>query len=449
MTDYTNNFNLEKYQTGDAANLTDQYNVSMDIIDDNLYKINTNANTAGGKAAQALETAQNNNKNLTALGVTDTETATQLKNKIDTTATNLKTTTTTANNALNTANNALNTARTNETNITAINNNLDALHANNVSDATNLYNIIIKPRLTNPYNSKIVCIGDSYGQGYMSSNEATKNPYAIMGGLLNATIYNYSDGGSGFIAKGNNTNRTYNDQVNYAATQVPNTNDIDFIMITGGQNDASNVTSAVTSTLQNAHQKFPNAKIIVYPCQWTAYQIWESLLLRYAEICTGVTQSGCATFVEYGYELNLGEWQWIASDNKHPNDAGYEVMGAKFASVMQGGYGGNTKTLPPLSYGTNVTGSNKDIVTLDHGTLTVQMNLKIRAALNASSVIAWLPKFIIINDTTAMYKYCATNKGETPKIIGYNNPDKNTDGKIYTPYGTEALDMFVSFTQHV
>ena len=84
MTDYTTNFNLEKYQTGDAANLNDQYNASMDIIDDNLYKINTNANTAGGKATQALETAQNNNKNLTALGVTDTETATQLKNKIDT-----------------------------------------------------------------------------------------------------------------------------------------------------------------------------------------------------------------------------------------------------------------------------------------------------------------------------------------------------------------------------
>lgn len=62
MTDYTTNFNLEKYQTGDAANLTDQYNASMDIIDDNLYKINTNANTAGGKATQALETAQNNNK---------------------------------------------------------------------------------------------------------------------------------------------------------------------------------------------------------------------------------------------------------------------------------------------------------------------------------------------------------------------------------------------------
>jgi lysophospholipase L1-like esterase len=436
MTDYTTNFNLEKYQTGDAANLNDQYNASMDIIDTNLYKINTNANTAGGKAAQALETAQNNTKNLEALGVTDTATATQLKNTIETNKSDI----TDINNNLTGINN----------NLTGIHNNLTALHANNVTDANNLYNIITKQRLTNPYNSKIVCIGDSYGQGYMSSNEATKNPYAVMGRLLNATIYNYSDGGAGFIATSNNTQRTYNDQINYAATQVPNTNDIDFIMITGGQNDTTNVKSAVINTLQNAHQKFPNAKIIVYPCQWTAYQIWDTLLFRYAEICEGVTESGCATFVEYGYELNLGEWQWISSDNKHPNDTGYEVMGKKFASVMQGGYGGNTKSQRPLSYGANVTGSSRDIVTLDHGTLTVQMNLKIKTTLNASAPLALLPKFIVINDTTAMYKFCVSNKGEQPpKAIGYNNPDRNTDGKIYTPWGTEALDMFVSFTQHV
>ena len=124
MTDYTTNFNLEKYQTGDAANLTDQYNASMDIIDDNLYKINSNANTAGGKATQALETAQNNNKKLAALGITDTATATTLKNKIDDTNT--------------TADTALNLAQTNKTAVTAINANLTALHANSVSNATDL-----------------------------------------------------------------------------------------------------------------------------------------------------------------------------------------------------------------------------------------------------------------------------------------------------------------------
>ena len=83
MTDYTINFNLEKYQTGDAANLNDQYNASMDIIDGNLYKINTNANTAGAKATQALETAQNNTNALTALGAETTEKAKILKQIID------------------------------------------------------------------------------------------------------------------------------------------------------------------------------------------------------------------------------------------------------------------------------------------------------------------------------------------------------------------------------
>jgi hypothetical protein len=442
MTEYTTNFNLEKYQAGDAANLNDQYNASMDIIDDNLYKINTNANTAGGKATQALETAQNNTKNLTALGVTDTETATQLKNKIDTTTT--------------TANNALNMAQTNESNITdinnnitGINNNLTALHANNITDANNLYNIIIKPRLTNPYNSKIVCIGDSYGQGYMSTNEATKNPYAVMGKTLNATIYNYSDGGAGWIATGNNTHRNYNDQINYAAKQVPNTNDIDFIMITGGQNDTSDVTSAVINTLQNAHNLFHNAQIVVYPCQWTAYQVWNTLLQRYAEISNGVTKCGYARFAEYGYELNLGEWQNISSDDKHPNDTGYEVMGTKFASVLQGGYGGCTKTMKPLTYANNVTGTGRDLCTLDHGTITVQAHLTVTTTLSGGSNLFEVPKFITINDDSALYKYGGTNKNNGPTLTGYRNPTKTQNGIIYTPYGTIAQEIFVAFTQHV
>lgn len=428
MTTYTDNFNLEKYQNGDAANLNDQYNASMDIIDTNLYKINTNASTASNKATQALQTVQTTNNNLTALGVTDTNTATSAKTKWDNAATQ-------------TANN--------KNDITAINNNLNALHANSVADATALHNIIIKPRIANPYHSKIVCIGDSYGQGYKSTNESQNNPYAVMGRTLNATIYNYSDGGAGWIKKSNNQHTNYNDQINLASTSVNNTDEIDYIMITGGQNDTENVTSAVVTTLANAHTKFPNAQIVVYPCQWPAYQIWESLLKRYYEIQLGVTKSGYARFAEYGYELNLGEWQYISDDNIHPNDTGYTVMGTKFASVLQGGYGGNTKIIQPLSYGANVTGTPKDLAILDHGTLNVQMHLTIKTSLTASSTLATLPKFIVINDTTTMYKYCANNKNETPKLIGFRNPDRNNDGTIFTPYGVENLELFISFTQHV
>ena len=150
MTAYTNNFNLEKYTNGDAANLNDQYNTSLDIIDTNLYKINTNANTAINTAKQALTTAKTANDNLAALGVTDTVTATTLKNKIDTTASDLAVTNQKATTALNRFA-AINwdtdqKARdwtTNTTNdIAHVNQTLTALNASNPTDAKKLLHSI-------------------------------------------------------------------------------------------------------------------------------------------------------------------------------------------------------------------------------------------------------------------------------------------------------------------
>ena len=46
MTNYTTNFNLEKYQTGDAANLNDQYNASMDKIDEAIKSASDKADLA-------------------------------------------------------------------------------------------------------------------------------------------------------------------------------------------------------------------------------------------------------------------------------------------------------------------------------------------------------------------------------------------------------------------
>ena len=46
MTDYTTNCNLEKYQNGDAANLNDQYNASMDKIDNAIKSVSDKADLA-------------------------------------------------------------------------------------------------------------------------------------------------------------------------------------------------------------------------------------------------------------------------------------------------------------------------------------------------------------------------------------------------------------------
>lgn len=150
MASTTDNFNLDLYDTGDPAALTDQYNSAIRTIDTTLLTINDNTTAALNSANQALTTAKTANDNLAALGVTDTVTATALKNKINTTASDLADTTQKANTALNRFT-AINwdtdqKARdwtTNTTNdIAHVNQTLTALNASNPTDAKKLLNSI-------------------------------------------------------------------------------------------------------------------------------------------------------------------------------------------------------------------------------------------------------------------------------------------------------------------
>lgn len=146
MASTTDNFNLDLYDTGDPAALTDQYNSAIRTIDDTLLTINGNATTALNAAKQAIAETQTITSNLTALGVTDTNTASALKNKIDTTASDLAVTTEKANNALNRFNaigwdtdqKAQNWTNNVDNNINNTNQTLTALNASNPTDAKKL-----------------------------------------------------------------------------------------------------------------------------------------------------------------------------------------------------------------------------------------------------------------------------------------------------------------------
>ena len=337
MPDYTTNFNLEKYQTGDAANLNDQYNASMDIIDDNLYKINSNANTAGGKATQALETAQNNNKNLTALGVTDTATATALKNKIDNTNT--------------TANNALNLAQTNETavtainaDLTAINANLTALHANSVSDATDLYNTVQKIdgiysniELKRKTYTNIAIIGDSisYGTGASSLAMSWANQFKSYIGAN--TVQNMAQNNAGYVNE-----PTFLSQLQ----AVNNKTEITHIIIAGGANDklqtSSSITTAVKNTLQYALTNFPNAEIHVAPVVLGVngmFRYHANIPQTLNAIEEGIAQTPNIHEIQYAWEWLNGREDWASTssgsmDAIHPNDNGQKQLLRLFAESL-------------------------------------------------------------------------------------------------------------------
>lgn len=330
MADYTTNFNLEKYQTGDAANLNDQYNASMDIIDENLYKINSNANTAGGKATQALETAQNNNKNLTALGITDTATATTLKNKIDDTNT--------------TANTALNLAQTNKTAVTAINANLTALHANSVSNATDLYNTVKK--IDNIYSNielkrktytNIAIIGDSisYGTGASTLANSWANQFKAYIGA--SSVQNMSQNNAGYVNE-----PTFISQLQ----AVTNKTNITHIIIAGGANDKLQTTTAITNavkqTLQYALTNFPNAEIHVAPVVLGVngmFRYHENIPQTLNAIEEGIAQTPNIHEIQYAWEWLNGREDWASTsgtsmDAIHPNDNGQKQLLRLFAESL-------------------------------------------------------------------------------------------------------------------
>ena len=369
MTDYTTNFNLEKYQTGDAANLNDQYNVSMDIIDENMYKINTNANTAGGKATQALETAQNNTKNLTALGVTDTETATQLKTKIDNTA---------------------ETAQNNKSN-------LNALGVNNVTDATNLKNKInkntqdiskntqdiskntqdiskntqnistINTTISNyKYNSGyMVTFGDSYADSTTPQNTW---PYWLHQYIPTLTLKNYAVSGAGF----NVDTRTFINQINTANTDTTlDKNKVKLAVLAGGRNDILNYNNAKTKIQECVNRMitiFPNARILIAPMLYDAGFIDGNGRVKLAGLTNGAeaitTHTPNTETLKFAYLWLKGETNSIGSDKIHPNQLGAQTI-AKY--IYDGAYD-NYK--PRQAMLDTVFGDAKGFVTLQNGIVT-------------------------------------------------------------------------------
>ena len=358
MTAYTTNFNLEKYQTGDAANLNDQYNASMDIIDNTMYTINTNANTAGGKATQALETAQNNTKNLTALGVTDTATATTLKNKIDNTA---------------------ETAQNNKSN-------LNALGVNNVTDATNLKNKInkntqdiskntqdisvINTTISNyQYNSGyMVTFGDSYADSTTAQNTW---PYWLHQYIPTLTLKNYAVSGAGF----NVDTRTFINQINNANTDSTlDKSKVKLAVLAGGRNDILNYNNAKTKIQECVNRMitiFPNAQILIVPMLYDAEYVpaesREKLagLTRGAELITNHTPN--AETLKFAYIWLKGEKDSVGSDNIHPNQLGAQTI-AKYI------YNGAYRNYIPRqeTFKTNF-GSATGFITLQNGIVTYDL----------------------------------------------------------------------------
>lgn len=358
MTDYTTNFNLEKYTPGDAANLNDQYNASMDIIDTNLYKVNTNASNALDTVKQAITKIQTTNDNLAALGVTDKTTATTLKNKIDKTASNLAVTTETANNtksnlnALGVTNTA--TAETAKTrwNTAAEQANINKNSISALSIKTDKNARIITQAIGS--NDNIVVIGDSWVDGYYgrAKHLADSPANAIYDILKPTTKQTLGTSAGGFYATGDDG--TFLNRWN----AVTNKQQVNRVIIIGGQNDADKmlhdntplaaIDSSINTLLNTIHTEAPNAMIDIFPM---CLAIGESMNRRNAKWTVApdyrqqvynlfATKRDIPNVVIHEGAYRAGVWASRASDGgddgdgSHLSKGGYRVVGHAMGSCI-------------------------------------------------------------------------------------------------------------------
>lgn len=400
MTDYTPNFNLEKYTPGDAANLNDQYNASMDIIDTNLYKVNTNASNALNTANQAITQIQTTNDNLAALGVTDEATATTLKNKIDKTASNLAVTTEKANNAESNLN-ALGitdtvTAKTTKTrwDTGAEQAEINKNSISALSIKTNQNARIITQAIG--YNDNIVVIGDSWVDGYYKRakhlNDSPAN--AIYDILKPTTKQTLGTSAGGFYAIGDDG--TFLDRWN----AVTDKQHVNRVIIIGGQNDATtmlndnvaltSIDNSINTLLNTIHTEAPNAIIDIFPmclamgesmnrqnAKWTVAPDYRQQVYNLF-----ATKRDIPNVVIHEGAYRAGVWASRAADGgddgdgAHLSKGGYSAVGHAMGScILHGTTFFPTQSGFPNESQINGTWNNISIFETN-GILSIQYNVK-------------------------------------------------------------------------
>lgn len=304
MTEYTDNYGLNKYSDGDAANLRDQYNASMDIIDAQLKTANDNA----AYAKPILD----------ATGLTNTTTAGESKTRWDAAASQ---------------------AATNKNNIAEINANLNALHANTVPNAQALYNRI--NALDYNVHNVMVIFGDSQSAGYGLTTPGTDRYTKILADKLGMIEKNYAVSGAGFTQ---GSKPFIQNQVVNAKNDDSFTNDnVGLVIIEGGANDEdhSNIRTIVNNMLQDVSQTFPNAKIIVLPVvignRWhevnaaTKREIATSII----DACNNSRNAKTIVFEDVLSWFQMST-SLVQSDGLHLSESGHALLARRIYSSLNG-----------------------------------------------------------------------------------------------------------------
>ena len=294
-----------------------------------------------------------------------------------------------------------------------------------------------KPIFAIPKNGKMVCIGDSWLEGYTSVGNVTSWGVRLADytGLEGHNIY---QGGAGFYVASNG--KTFNTLINEAAV---NNADADLVVIGGGINDRNSdpaaVKSAAATAIANARSKFPNAVIWVFPMLLSNRYLGSASISVHKAICNAISECQAANVC-----FNSGAWSWIydddskCADNLHPNQAGQNTVAENMAICM----GGGNPYVECAEFGTSTAGAGGRFSRC--GT-TVQMYLYSTTATSDGQTIAAFP----IKYTASGYLFGTyTDSGDGGKIKAFNSSNDGGTFNITPAYGN-STQFYSTFSYQI
>lgn len=283
-TSYTPNYKLDLYTDTDKPNLRDQYNGAINKIDEELHNNSVNittandtANRAYDVASEAKTTATDASKNATT-AISTANSATETANTASSAASSAVTNANSAKEIANAASETANSAATvaNSANgkvddaLVQINDATTKLDAATENFTTNFNKLsgditTLQDTKQNRKFSKMLYLGDSWGQGWTGSNHPSSGLAAYLGTALGCNTINKSVSASGYIPNGDS--RNFIGQLNSVTEEEKN--GVDLVVVQGGINDGGssfsydNIVSAAVSLYNTIIQSYPDAKIVV------------------------------------------------------------------------------------------------------------------------------------------------------------------------------------------
>lgn len=237
-------------------------------------------------------------------------------------------------------NNAQSLATTNKEDIAAIDANLNALHANNIENATNLYNTITRDQL--------ITFGDSWT--YHVNNAL---PHGIAKALSATLIKQYGVSGA-FFSNNPNLNSILA-QVNTA--KADNTYDKNLItkivIICGANNVNSNITpTGISETIKEIQSTFPNAKIYWAPSFCLKFN--NAKQMNYYSTITHelAHRTACTPLNNLFCDLFSNNFDIFQDDNLHliDNEYTWNLYGYLIGNEIKGTQGLIQNNLDPAMY---------------------------------------------------------------------------------------------------